>query len=265
MIVSDGRLRIAVEHKLDARQGLGQLAKYLGLPSKHVTHLAFVAADQHSIPRSVREHKRYLNPKSGQAHYFWADFWPLMKMAEQRNVLFVPELLELLTTLGLQATHSLIGNLRHPDPDRARFFDGRLSRAWTPLRISLRRRGWRKIEPSFRKQTRTSELYLWDGPSTVLREVWLDPFSSPSALLVRLKSDSIDKRDRMHGRLESRRPKYYLGMALGIQTESRPSGWYPYAVDVRVPWSLLLDRVTRQADVPSRLKKIVLAVIDAAT
>jgi hypothetical protein len=98
----------------------------------------------------------------------------------------------------------------------------------------------------------------------VLLQVWLDAFSNPGSLRVRLKTDKETKRELILDRLERRRDAIPFGRYLGWQRADPPYRQkYPRMVEVRIPWRPLLGRCTR-ASMPSVLKRFVLGLIAVA-
>ncbi len=60
LVIEAGRVRLAVEHKIDAIQGRDQLSRYLALPRNEVTHVALVGADYQKVPAPVLKEPRFL-------------------------------------------------------------------------------------------------------------------------------------------------------------------------------------------------------------
>lgn len=263
MVLVGGRDRIAVEHKLTAPQGKGQLAKYLSLPRKEVTRVMLVSADYQTVTSEVLRERRYVKPPSGQSHFLWADFYPLLQKSQARGVAVASATRGLFDRLGLQPAHPLIGELRTRDVERRMRLDAQLYAAWQPLLTALRKR-WRYVDSSIRKDRR-SEIYIEEGKGELLRVVWLDPFSNPGSLRIRLKASSRVKGALLLDWLERDRSKIVHGRSIVL---SVPSGLaynqrYPHMVEVRIPWRALLGNSTRSS-MPLRLKKFVLSLIAVA-
>jgi hypothetical protein len=263
MVIVGGRERIAVEHKLTAPQGKGQLGKYLSLPRKEVTRVMLVSADYQTVSSEVLRERRYVKPPTGQSHFLWADFYPLLQKSEARGVAVASATRGLFDRLGLQPAHPLIGELRTRDTERRVRLDAQLHSAWQPLLTSLEKR-WSYVDSSIREDRR-SEIYVEEGKGELLRVVWLDPFSSPGSLRIRLKTSSRAKRALLLDRLERDRSKILHGRSIAV---SVPGGLvydqrYPYIVELRIPWRALLGTSTRSS-MPVRLKKFVLSLIAVA-
>jgi len=254
MVLSRGGQRIAVEHKLLAPQGQGQLPKYVALPRGEVSYVALVTGDYQQVSDAVLRSRRYARPRGDISHFLWADFYPLLKRSQRRGFEIATATRGLFDRLGLQPAHPLIGDLRTADQERRIGLDTRLYEAWKPLIDSLKGRRWRSVGSSLRND-RKSELYAFDGPSDLLREVWLDPMSSPSSLRIRLKTTSAAKRaqilDRVAGRRLSAEP-------VRLRTSSRGNHW---AVELRVPWRSLLARTTTRGGLSLALKRFVLSLM----
>jgi hypothetical protein len=271
LVVASGRVRVAVEHKLTAAQGPNQLTRYMRLPRREVTHVALVAADYQGIAANVRRHRRYICPSSNKNHFLWADFYPLVARSARRGSSVARDTRHLMDDLGLQPAHPLIGDLRTRDPGIQAKRDKQLYRAWGPLRKALSRR-W-TAESSLRRvttPTRWSEIYIVDGPKGEdLRVVWIDPFSNPGSLRIRLKSDRRAKRDAMLMRLERRRAKIpygdYVDFApVRLGTSAHGTHW---AIEARIPWRVLLRGCNGNGGrkrMPQVLKRFVLGLMRAA-
>jgi hypothetical protein len=140
LVLHAGSERVAVEHKLDAPQGRDQLPKYLALPRAEVSRVALVAADYQAVPARVVSASRYIRPSSGQEHFLWADFYPLLRHSQSRGHEVAQATRGLFDRLGLQPAHLLIGDLGTRDRERRMALDARLYRAWQPLLESLSER-----------------------------------------------------------------------------------------------------------------------------
>lgn len=112
----DGTVAVAVEIKLDAPEGEGQLAKYLKLPGIH--RVAFLAPGRRTIDPSVLAHPHYLRPANGQEHFTWRDLYAPIAAPETalpaRSTLR-QALLGLLEYLGFEPPHPELGDLHAED------------------------------------------------------------------------------------------------------------------------------------------------------
>lgn len=262
LVLKSGRLKIAVEHKLEAVQGRDQLLRYLSLPKNEVTHVAFIASDYQTVPSAVVSNKRFLRPSSGQPHFVWADVYPLLERSKRRGVEVAIATCGLFDRLGLQPAHPLIGFLHTQDSTRRFRLDAKLYASWQPLLRSLRRK-WEYADSSIRKDRR-SEIYISYGPSNLLRRVWLDPFSNPGSLRIRLRTDTQVKRDLIFERIDSVKGRATIpgGRYLAIVKEpiSKYKQEYPWSVEVRIGWRVLLSRST-EASLPLTLKRFVIGLM----
>lgn len=264
MLVTRGLFLIGVEHKIFAPQGDTQLPKYLSLPRVDISHIALVTGDYQSVADSVLESRKYVQPGGNAQHFLWSDFYALIEASEARGYEVAKATRILFDNLGLQPAHPLIGDLRTVDLERRLQLDKKLKRALLPLIDSLRKRKWGWVGSSIRND-RQSEIYVLDGPSDLLTEVWLSPMRSPSSLCVRLKTTSVIKRSRI---LES-----LLHSGIGpqsgwmsvepvrLQNSARGNHW---AVDIRAPWKRLLKRVSSRASLETALERFVVGVMRAA-
>lgn len=185
LVLRAGKELVAVEHKLGAAQGRDQLIRYLALPKAEASRVALVTSDYQTVHKKVIASARYLRPSSGQDHFLWADFYPILRRSEARGNEVATATRGLFDQLGLQPPHPLVGELSSRDREKRMRLDARLYAAWSPLLTSLRKR-WESVGSSFRKDRR-SELYIEGGQSSELLLVWLDPFSNPGSLRIRLK------------------------------------------------------------------------------
>lgn len=262
MLVTTGGLRIAVEHKLDAPEGSGQLSKYLTLPRRQVSRVALISADYRRLAPEILKHPRYVRPADGQSHFLWTDIWPLIQLACRLQVAGAHAARRLFSELGIQPAHRLVPNLNDPDPKRALQNDRALSKLWQPTRRALEQRGMECV--SSIRTTRSSEVYVYPPDSSPIGVVWLNPFASPSTLLVRLRMADRKTRDLLLSRLESRRHLIPVGPLLSMVPGKRKAHSDRWAVDVRVPWHLLLASCKNRIAMSRALKRLVLRIIDAA-
>jgi hypothetical protein len=185
----------------------------------------------------------------------------VLRRSAERGVEIAEATRRLFDDLGMNPAHPLIGHLNTTDGHLRARLDGRLYAAWTPLLRSLE-----YADSSIRKNRR-SEIYVSYGPSNLLLRVWLDPFSNPGSLRVRLRTDQRQKRDLMYERLSSDEGRSEIphGKALGIVAEpaSKYKQQYPWSVEVRVPWQALLARASADS-LPKVMRTFVLDLMRAA-
>lgn len=259
-VVRQGHV-LGVEHKLSAPEGAKQLRRYLSLPKTYARFIAFVSSDFRTVAPKVLANKRYLRPSSRQSHFVWADLFPLVERSAERGSAFAAATLALMHQLDLAPVHPIIGDVRDPKNDL------RLRKYWGPLVRSLGKRGWESVLSSFGRD-RKSEMWIEAGPSAYLDVVRLDPFSSPTALIVRLKADSRVKRDHMFKRLEKHRSRIPGGSTLGMLPLRLPrsAGGFDWAIDVKIGWAVLLRRCTRTNTLLTErtLQRYVLSLMHAA-
>ncbi len=124
--------------------------------------------------------------------------------------------------LGLQPAHELIGLLNTHEPELRAKLDSNLYDAWQPLLRALAKK-WEYADSSIRKNRR-SEIYVSRGPSALLRRVWLDPFSNPGSLRIRLRSDSKAKRDVIYDRVDSADGRMEIPHAEPVNECETPGG-----------------------------------------
>ena len=253
MVVYRERHRIGVEHKIHAPQGEGQLPKYVTLPKTDIAYVGLVTADYQQVSADVLGSRRYARPSRDLAHFLWADFYPLLHRSELRGSDIAAATRGLFDSLGLQPAHPLIGDLRTVDVERRSRLDARLYEAWQPLLSTLSRR-WDFVGSSIRRLNK-SQIYVFDGPSELLREVWLDPHSSPSSLRVRLKTNTPAKRAQILDRIGKRQPSAF---PIRLAPSKRGNHW---AVELRTPWRKLLARTRTRSGLGIALKRFVIRLM----
>jgi hypothetical protein len=252
---------LGVEHKLYAPEGARQLPRYLGLPKTDARFIAFVSADFRTVGQDVLDSGRYVQPSSRQSHFLWADLYPVVARSAARGSPFAAATVALMNKLDLAPVHPIIGDVRDPQKDI------HLRKLWIPLQRSLGKSGYDYVKSSI-GHNRKSEMWIEDGPSAHLDVVRLDPFSSPTSLVVRLKADSRTKRDYMLKRLLKSRAGIPCGHTLGILPHRLPqsSNGFDWAIDVKVGWTVLLKRCNRTNTslIESTLKRFVLRLMSSA-
>ena len=115
--------------------------------------MMLVSADYQSVTREVLRARRYVKPPTGQSHFLWADFYPLLQKSEARGVSVASATRGLFDRLGLQPAHPLIGELRTRDMERRMRLDAQLHTAWQPLLTALEKR-WSYVDSSIRRLRR---------------------------------------------------------------------------------------------------------------
>src|SRR5450759_3172245 len=230
---------IGVEHKLYAPEGMQQLPRYLALPKTDARHIAFVSADYRTVARDVINNRRYLQPSSRQHHFVWADFHPVVAKSAARGSTLAAATVALMDSMDLAPVHRIIGDVRVPSNDL------KLLSLWQPLIKKLRKDDW-IVNSSFGRNHK-SEIWIEAGPSKHLDVVRLDPFSSPSSLVVRLKANSKRKRDYLQAQLLRHLKEVPCGTTLGILPFRVPptSGGFDWVLEVKVAWLPLLKRCAR--------------------
>jgi hypothetical protein len=141
--------------------------------------------------------------------------------------------------------------------------DAKLYDAFTPLLNKLQK-NWDFAGSSIRRD-RKSEIYVFDGPSDLLCEVWLNPMRSPSSLLVRLKTKSQAKQAQLVANLErAGTHNGKRGLTLDVVRLPNSSRGNHWAVEVRAPWRPLLRRASNRTDLARTLEGFVLKLMRAA-
>jgi hypothetical protein len=253
MVVTRGRHRIAVEHKLGSRQGQNQLPKYASLPKAEASHVALVTGDYQTVAEQVLNSRRYVKPRGNLPHFLWADFYGILEKSKSEIASATKGLFD---RIGLQPAHKHIGDLRTADAEKQSRFDARLLVAWQPLIGSLKRSGWSVT--SAIPLNRKSELWVTYGPSDLLREVRVDPASNPSDLRIQLRTSSPQKRNEILAHVLERYPG---AEPVRLPKSGRGNHW---AVEIRTSWRLILKRTKTRAALGEALKRFVLRMMRCA-
>ena len=138
-IASRDRLRIArlaLEAKVNANLGIGQLSKYLGRRS--LDGVALVARNSISVPCDVYDHRKYFRPPR-RDHFFWADL--SVSLSQRARTRCSPALTRalqgLFTQLRFRPAPKSIGDLRWSPQLRTKF-----ATRWIETRRVLSKLGW---------------------------------------------------------------------------------------------------------------------------
>ncbi|HXC25554.1 MAG TPA: hypothetical protein VNU46_06540 [Gemmatimonadaceae bacterium] len=239
-----GRHIIAVEHKLLAPEGSAQLERYLGLPHKHVTHVAYITGYFAKAPSGIQKAgARYLRPKGGHWHFLWSDFYHVFS---PRETTLQRAMHELFDAWLFQPEHWYVGRLNSRDETERAAADRKFAKLLRPTIRTLEGRRWGyEVGPSW---TSRSELYAIHGKSKRVPEVRIDPRFNPGALKVVLKTPSKNQATSIETQLKNL-PEPLRTCTIVRQKHLGYSGrGVPYAVEVLTPWSYLLRRYKHNRD-----------------
>jgi len=187
MIIRVGGALLAVENKLFAGQGDGQLDKYLSTSGIH--RLAYVAG-YHDKRVTVIDHHKYAQPKKrSHAHFVWWELFHTIKTAGTRAQQKAPlrlALVGLFRDFGFEPVHGALGDLTDPDKSVRAENRGRFTQLWVGTEKRLRDRGWgyfmRKSDAWVSQPSQECEVH----------KIWLTPHHQPGTLVVRLRGGLED-------------------------------------------------------------------------
>ena len=185
-------VRLAIEAKLGAGLGAGQLAKYLNQPS--ISGVALVTRHLTPVPSEVYDHRKYLRP-SRRDHFFWTDFYPPLERRARspRSPALTVALAGLFRHLRFQPPIKSIGELRPRGDERDRRIRVAFATRWAETRKQLRAMGWQSNPGS------QAQVYVYrNGTAGRLSWALLDPMVPDHCLRVRFnfRSDRTLKQVR---------------------------------------------------------------------
>lgn len=187
---------VAVEHKIEAQETesirgthvgdldrvapapdpVKQLRWYLDLP--HVDGVAYVRQTMKRPDDAVLGSERYIRPSSGDAHFLWRSFHPLLERHREES-LVVGWLADAFVHLGWTLPNARIGDLLSDDPEIQLGARQNIRKLWQPMRTRAEDLGWRSTPGSIH------EVYLTDHPTSAVKSVWINP-KHYTKLVVRL-------------------------------------------------------------------------------
>jgi hypothetical protein len=273
-LVLNGKVNILLEHKLLSPESNGQTGRYAKITG--VTHFAVIAARPTKFP-GVREAwgDRLLAPSESRMHFLWGDFYDLIAgqgKSSSRNAdaplgPLERALVGLFDRHLLQSSHPVVGQLTHADPETRVRENTKFRELLGPTERALQHgsRGW-SITDSW-EPTAKSELWVEYGSSKRLLRAWIDPRFNPGALRVRLTGKDEKTRAQIERALKSE-PVPALRTADIRPVEVGSGNGRKYALDLYLPWSVLLRRCTgpdRLGQAARALKIAIVGIIDRAS
>jgi len=177
-----GAVPVAVEIKLDAPEGAGQLAKYLALPERY--RVAFLAPARRTIDHDVLAHTRYLRPADGRDHLTWFDVHSLIasdvRAHAARTTLRIA-LLGLLEELGFAPPVPQLGDLQASNSRERADARQNAGKLLDGVRATLVALGW-----ELQGGDQPGDVWTRRGRVGRLSRVWVGTFVERNRLKVRL-------------------------------------------------------------------------------
>lgn len=189
LTLDDGRL-VLIENKLEAPETIkaltdpggdpnvpdsapgqiktAQLERYLALPG--IAGLAFIRSTYKTLPQAVSDHKLYLRPASGAAHFLWRDFYPSLVLSTHPMTAWLREAFD---ANDFVPPTPEIGDLS--DASRRR----NMQKLLEPTAALAREMGWSVGRGS------VCELWMSRDDGGFVDSVWVNPMTE--RLLVRLR------------------------------------------------------------------------------
>jgi hypothetical protein len=279
----NGRQRIGVEVKLEAREGVDtegrrQLERYVAL--RELDAVAFVTADAETITDTLWRHARdgrYLAPRVKKQfirrHFVWGDFYDgVLRATQGRHASPVVIALHgLMDYLQLQPVHPLVGELGGivafdevslgVQENRLRMQEA--MRSAIPL---LHARGW---ETTPKGPRNNGALYTWreDGTPPGLDRIQASTSLTPGAFRLRFEAKTLATAKQLYADLPAALEDT-LRTAFG--RDVRPHLLPAFqdqqpAVDCRLPLRRLLSGVKKRESVGPQLAKALIAATEAVT
>lgn len=272
------RRTIAVEHKIEAAQTVSlrgrsvgdvdagdpvepirQLAWYLDLPG--IDAVAYVRQSFRPPDRAVLDHPNYVRPASGEPHFTWDHFQPLLERHKDSSVI-VAWLADAFRHFGYGPANLEIGDLKSPDPevrDRAR---QNLQKLWMPMRQRAEALGWKTESGSIH------EVYFTPPPTNLVKSIWLNPLHQGTRLVVRFTPRDGSPPEALYDALAvtlptllARVPMTVLpDLAVGTQ---RRQGGPETVVQVTSSLSDIVGDIRDRAEIERRLATVALTLIEA--
>ena len=240
---------VICEHKLEASEteladkedqaAPGQLGRYLTL---NVDGVAYFRSDWAPPGEEVLRHPRYIKP-SHREHFLWEDLYEALRDGTHEICQWLREGFE---ELGLTPPHGLLGELRG-DSDQVVENQKNFAKLWSRTRSWCRDLGW-KVGTGSR-----CELYLRDGPASVVDEIYITPLRNRGrTLLIRLVPKRLENLEGFLARVRVATGAARVSPEVKIR-RTRPGGNRP-VVDVSVP---LFELLPEEGD-PDAMQQLLL-------
>ncbi len=246
MVITVCSRRIGVENKLDSPEGRGQLRRYLATP---LDRLAYVTPAIREVDEAVILDAHYLRPE-GKNHFCWSDFYDVIARRANDASILTEALLTLFKDLGFDPPHEEIGDLQNQE-NRENF-----SKLWRATKVMLRRRGWKRLDSGS-----TAEMYVKNGTSESVEQLWCDPRWTGNNLRLRVTlkdpRKTEDVANYLKQKLEFRGVRPLINRA-----ESRRARGKIQVVDVVITFDNLFARIESHEEIETRLAEFVIHVLD---
>jgi len=266
IVADDRRVRIGVEHKLDAPEGENQLGRYVRLPGLWAVAAVTRRGVRTQLAELTSGCARWLRP-TGRTHHTWTDVYPMVEHHARRpgSPPLTRALLGLFDDLQFAPPHSEVGRLGRGGSDDERERRSEFFGNWMATEPLLRSRGWR-THPG-----KNAQLYFIEreqGTEARVDRGILSPLANDGRTLrVKLRYRSMEERDAARASLR----KALTGpMPVGrfvthdATTEVRAGGKYHF-LEVDVPMARMLPEgvsADERSNALAAYVDAVLAVVD---
>lgn len=273
-----GRQRlIAVEHKIEAQETesvrgrpvgdldeiqptpdpIRQLAWYLTQP---IDGVAYVRESMKRPDVAVLAHERYIAPASGDPHFLWRVFHPLLEHHRAES-LIVAWLADGFVQRGYTMPNAKIGDLSSQDESVRKAARENLRKLWQPMRTQAERMGWKTMPGSIH------EVWLESHPTSSAKYVWVNPLHG-TALVVRFTPwdgrDAPLLLEAIHDLLPrlTREVPLRHEPEVAIGTQRRQAGAEP-VVQVTTSLSEVVGELADVAEIERRLADLIVGLLGA--
>jgi hypothetical protein len=255
LVLQCERQRIGLENKLFAREGKGQLKKYL--TRARVDRLAFVTGNRYPIEQAVLQNPRYLSPEN-EEHFLWHDFYDMIEARAQvkRPSPFVTSLQQVFITLGFEPPLTRVGDLQSTDEAERTRARRHFWTLWGTTRQNLGERKWK-----IRRPGSIAQVYVEDGPKGPLEWALLDPIHPRGSVKVRLNIVGERARNAIFDLLHSQQFAFAtdaeVSRSLAVRANSTDE-----VIDVRIAQRRLFSGARSDNEMQERLSDYVSSIFD---
>jgi hypothetical protein len=263
LIDLSGRVTVGLENKLLAKEGPGQLRKYLRLDDRLVYRLAYVAGYEADIAAADRTHPKYVGPRDGRRHHFvWWDLFEVIRSAGTRAAQNAPlrrALVALFQDHGYEPVHNVVGDLNDDDVERKAENRRRFVGWWKETERRTVEAGWgdwyRKADPWFSRYVGR------------VRKVNLNPVTYRGLLLTRLYVSSGAEARAIARALDGaqgRSVPHARALVIRVLDSKSNRGDFPWSVAVGLSTQRLIGTRSTDRAISTALADYVLAVLSVA-
>lgn len=265
VVNEDRRIRIGVEHKIDAAEGVNQLGRYVRLPGLWAVAAVTRRGVRTQLAELTSGCATWLHP-AGRTHFTWTDFYPMVEDHARRPSapVLTRALRSLFDDLRFAPEHVEVGRLGRGGSDAEREQRSAFFANWSLTERQLQRTGW-STHPG-----KNSQLYFKDRPERTgvrIQRGILSPLADDGRTLrVKLRYRTVVERDGARKELSAALPaRIPCGsyVTLESETATRAEGEC-YFLDVNVPMARVLPSGVGERERSEALAAYVSAVLGVA-